>query len=141
MSSARPRTIITILTLTLCLVTLASEFVLICLATNDPWSMGAGDAAILIFILGPYPLLAVIAWLARGDRRLAWLVFGITLLLAAWGLWVSGTHAYHYLSDVEYRKLQAVGVFLMPLGQWFLSVCLGVAVIVYRQFAQSAVGR
>jgi hypothetical protein len=137
----RPFNIILLLTLALCFVALASESVLICLATNDPSSLGAGDAAILTFILGPYVLLAVIAWMARIGRRLAWSAFAVTLLLVTWGLWVSGTHAYHYLTDPDYRKLQAVGVFLMPLGQWFLSFCLGVAVVVYRQIAQSSVGR
>jgi hypothetical protein len=114
--------------LSICLLALIVECILTVLSTNNPWALGLGDLAILLYMLGPYPALAVIAWISRSRWALAWATLTVTLILATWGLCATGTHTYHYLTDLEFRKLQPIGIFLMPLGQWFAVGCLGLVV-------------
>lgn len=111
-----------------CLLALVVEFVLTLLSTNNPWALGLGDVVILLFILGPYLALAAIAWTVRRRRVFAWVTLVVILVLSVWGLSVAGTHTYYYLTDLEFRMIQPIGIFLMPLGQWFVVVCLATSV-------------
>ncbi|MCO6047768.1 hypothetical protein NG895_28015 [Aeoliella sp. ICT_H6.2] len=125
--------VVSIVTLVICILAIAIDLVLTVLATNNPWSLQPSDAAILLYIVGPYLALAAVAWFGRVSRRLAWVIFLSSLALTVWGLWGAASHAYFYQTDPEYRLVQPIGVFLIPLGQWLGSAFLGVAVESHRR--------
>jgi hypothetical protein len=116
----------------ICLIAIGAAFVLMLLATNDPWSLNVGDGAILLYVLGPYLALAGIAWASRRGQKIAWTVFLTTVVLVAWGLWTNASHTYYFLTDMEFRKVQPLAIFLVPLAQWFVVVCLAAAVGLWR---------
>lgn len=133
LNSSTPTPDVTIVSLVVCLLAVVVELVLTALATNSPGSIQPSDAVILLYIVGPYLALAVIAWCGRVNRRLAWVIFSFSLGLIVWGIWGAASHAYFYQTDPEYRLVQPIGVFLIPLGQWLGSAFLGIAVASYRR--------
>lgn len=61
------------LTVALCLLAAAIEVVLGCTSTAG---LTPGDALIMLFVIGPYLLLALFAWRQRGQPRASWMVAG-----------------------------------------------------------------
>jgi hypothetical protein len=116
----------------LCFVTLVAESAMIWLTTNDPWTLGPGDALILVYMLGPVVVLTVIAWGTRNSRNNAWGLSLVILVILGWGLRTMAEHTYHFRTDPDYRKLQAIGVFAVPLGQWLASGSLGAGIVFAR---------
>ncbi|MCS7468725.1 hypothetical protein NZK35_18890 [Stieleria sp. ICT_E10.1] len=122
-----------ILSISSCFITLIAEFIMMLLTTNKPSSLGLSDLLILIYVMGPVAVLFAIAWVTRRTRKNAWALTLVIVAILSWGLWTMGEHTYQFLSDPEYRKLQAIGIFAVPLGQWLASGSLAAGAIFARQ--------
>lgn len=128
--------VVTGLTVAVSLIAGAIQLVLILLASNRPYWRGLGQFAafcgIMGYLVGPYVAMSVIAWFARPSRGARWAVLLALLPLIACGLWISGVHTYRFLTEEEYRKLQAILVFVFPLAQWLACGLLAAAVLAVR---------
>jgi len=118
-------------TLAVCALALLACLALILQATNLH-TLRPSDSLIVMYMVGPYAFLALIALSCRRYILPSYIVLGVTLLLVTWGAYMFGVHAYRFQTDEEYRKVQQVGVFVMPLGQWLLAAMLGIALSLWR---------
>ncbi len=115
---------VTRLTIAACLLSAVVEAALVCNATT---SMSLMDAPIVLFIVGPYLCLALVAWLQRGKLAASWAILAIALGLAGWGLYILGEDSYRYHTDANYRKLQRMAAFFVPLTQYVAVALAGTA--------------
>ena len=84
-------------------------------------------------MLGPVVALSVIAWVMRNSRYHACGLSLLILVVLGWGLWTMAEHTSRFHTDPDYRKLQAVGVFVVPLGQWLANGSLIAGIIFARR--------
>ena len=85
------------------------------------------DAPIVLFIVGPYLCLAMAAWLYRGKLASSWTLLVVVVGLSAWGLYVLGMDSHRYHTDANYRKVQRMAAFFVPLVQYAAVVLVGMA--------------
>ena len=109
-------------TITVCLLSAVVEAGLACTATPR---LSVMDAPIVLFMLGPYLCLAMIAWLQRGKLAASWTLLAVALGLSIWGLYVIGEDSYRYHTDANYRKLQRLAAFFVPLVQYAVVLLVG----------------
>ena len=115
------------LTIAVCLLAASVETVLGCTSTAG---LTLGDALIVPFVLGPYLILALFAWRRRGQPAASWALLAVAVALAAWGLYVSAVDSYRYHTDPQYRLIQRMAVFFVPLLQWAVVLLVGLVSLV-----------
>jgi hypothetical protein len=97
----------------------------VALAVASSTGLTLFDALIGLFVVGPYLVTGGLAWMQRGRRVASGLLLVAASLLAAWGLYVYGVDCYRYHTDPNYRMVQRVGIFMVPLCQWLVTLVLG----------------
>ena len=112
------------LTIMVCLLAAVVEAVLGCTSTTR---VSLGDVPIVLFIVGPYLVLALVAWLQRGKLAASWTLLAVGVGLSAWGLFVFGEDSHRYHTEPHYRKIQRMAVFFVPLLQWTVVLLVGAA--------------
>jgi hypothetical protein len=83
------------------------------------------DAPIVLFLIGPYLVMGWLAWTQRGRRVVSGILPAVASLRALWGLYVSGLDCYRYHTEPHYRLVQRMGIFVVPLCQWLVTLLLG----------------
>ena len=116
-------------TIVLCLLAAVAEVVLCCTATTRLTLM---DAPIALFVVGPYLCLATIAWLQRSKLHVSWTLLAVVIGLSAWGLYVLGEDVYRYHTEANYRKLQRLAVFYVPLLQYLFVSLVGTSSLIHH---------
>lgn len=117
------------LTIAVCVLAAAVETVLGCTSTAG---LSPGDALIVLFVIGPYLLLALFAWRQRGQRAASWVLLAVAVGMSAWGLYVFAEDSYRYHTEPQYRMVQRMAVFFVPLLQWAVVLVVGLALLVRR---------
>lgn len=118
--------ILALVTITVCLLSAIAEAVLGCTSTTR---VSLSDAPIVLFIVGPYLALATIAWWQREKLAVSWTLLAVVLGLSAWGLYVFGEDSYRYHTDRDYRKLQRLAAFIVPIVQYAAVLLVGIATL------------
>jgi hypothetical protein len=106
-------------TLAICLVAAVATAVLGCTSTAG---LTPGDAAVVLWVVGPYLLLASLAWWQRARPAASVVLLIIVVALSAWGIYVYGEDSYRYHTEPRYRMVQRVAVFAVPLAQWLIAM-------------------
>jgi hypothetical protein len=101
----------------------------VALAVASSTGLTLFDALIALFVVGPYLVTAWMAWMQRGRRVASGLLLAAASLLAAWGLYVYGVDCYRYHTEPNYRMVQRLGIFMVPLCQWLVTLVLGAFVL------------
>ena len=116
-----------ILTVGVCLLSAIAEAILCVTASTR---LSASDILIVSFIVGPYLLLAFLAWLPRHQTKDSWTLLALAVMIASGGLYVFGSHSYSWHTDPQFRKAQSMVIFLVPLGQWAIILFVTVVDVV-----------
>lgn len=80
----------------------------------------AGDWPFLAFVVAPYGIVALLAWLQRGRQPLARVLFVSVLLMVCLGMIAAA-------ADLWLRNEVIILSFLYPLVTWFITGLLGLA--------------
>lgn len=112
-----------------CLFAAAVEVVLGCVSTAG---LAPADAIIASFVVGPYLLLALLAWWQRGRSKTSWALLAVAVGLSAWGLATFGWHSYRYHAEPQYRLAQNMALFSVPLLQWAIVLLVGLVSLLVR---------
>jgi hypothetical protein len=115
------------LTIAVCLLAALVETVLGCTSTAG---LAPADALIVVFVIGPYLLLALFAWRQRGQPAASWLLLAVAVGMSAGGLYVFGEDSYRYHTEPQYRVLLRMAVFFVPLLQWAVVLVVSLALLV-----------
>jgi hypothetical protein len=99
---------------------------------------GHGDVFIVAFVLGPYLLLGLLAWWQRSKSIVSWLLLGVTVMLATWGVCLFGLDSYWYHTDRQYRMAMRLAVLLVPLVQWAAMLVVGLVLLFAGQLGRDA---
>ena len=110
-----------------CLLAAVVETVLGCTSTS---SLTPGDAFIVLFVIGPYLLLALFAWQHRSQLAASWTLLAVAVSLSAWGLYLFAEDSYRYHTEPEHRMVQRMTVFFVPLLQWTVVLLVGLVLLV-----------
>jgi hypothetical protein len=113
-----------ILTVGVCLLSAIAEAILCVTASTR---LSASDILIVSFIVGPYLLLAFLAWWHRHQTKGSWALLALAVMIASGGLYIFGNHSCSWHTDPQFQKAQSMAIFLVPLGQW--AIVLFVAVV------------
>jgi hypothetical protein len=117
--------VITKLILALCLL---AAVVSIVLAYVSNTRLMTGDPSLVLLVLGPYGLLALLAWRLQKRPVLSKVLLGLVVLLAALGLYAFGMDTYTYLTEPGYDKRMRL-VFYVPVIQLFAALVAGVVLL------------
>jgi len=121
------------LTIIICLFTAAVEVALGCVSTAG---LAPADALVASFIVGPYLLLAALAWRHRGRPAASRATLAVAVGLSAWGLAKFGWHSYRYHAEPQYRAVQNMALFSVPLLQWAVVLLVGLVLLLVRPGAR-----
>jgi hypothetical protein len=113
----------------ICLLAAAVEVILGCTSTAR---LTPVDTIIVLFVIGPYCLLSVLAWWQRARTAVSWGLLAVTIALSAWGLYLFGEDSYRYHTDPDYRVVQRMTAFMVPLVQWSVVLAVGFGLLVLR---------
>ena len=113
-------------TVAVCCLAAVAEVVL---AVASSTGLTLFDTLIALFVVGPYLVTAWMAWMQRGRRVVSGVLLVAASLLAAWGLYVYGVDCYRYHNEPNYRMVQRMEIFLVPLCQWLVTLVLGAFVL------------
>jgi hypothetical protein len=119
--------------LAVCLVAAAITIGLGCLTATR---LSAADVPIFLFVVGPYVVLAGLAWWQRSEPVLRIAVLVVIVVLSLAGLSLFGIDTWHYVNELPNRQSQHMTVFLVPLAQWLVLFVVSLFVLVV-----SVVGR
>lgn len=104
----------------------------------------AADSLWLLALVGPYAWLALLAWRRRADRRTSRALLFLIVFLTALGVYCFAAETRGYRAEVAARPdrpmkdlVQRVALFIVPPGQWLLTLVTAVAVF----FSRPRVGR
>jgi len=122
-------TMVTRFTILICLLAAVIETILGCTSTAG---LSPGDAIIVLFLIGPYLILGLFAWWQRDKATVSRVLFVLAYLLSAWGLYVSGVDSYRYHTEPQYRMVQRVWVFLVPMARWVVVFLFGLVLLGLR---------
>lgn len=75
------------LSLAICLCSAVVETILGCTSTAG---LSPRDVLIVLLMIGPYLLLALLAWRQRDRPGASWLLLAVAVGMSAWGLYVFG---------------------------------------------------
>ena len=103
------------ITIVVCLLAALTEAILNCVSTS---MLSPMDAIIVLLMVGPYLVLALLAWRRRDNSAVSKAFFVLALFFAAVGLYVSGVDSYRYHTEPHYRLVQRMTIFIVPLAQW-----------------------
>ena len=121
------------LTIIICLFTTVIEVALGCVSTAG---LAPTDALVASFIVGPYLLLAALAWRRRGRPTASRAMLAVAVGLSAWGLATFGWHSYRYYAEPQYRAVQNMALFSVPLLQWAVVLLVGLVSLLVRPGAR-----
>jgi hypothetical protein len=124
------RRMVSVLTVVVCVLTAFAETVL---GFTSSTRLSASDILVVLFIVGPYLLLASLAWCHRGLREGSWTLLAIAIGISAWGLFVFGDHSYRWHSDPQFRKVQSMAILFVPLVQWAIVLLVGISSVIRLQ--------
>jgi hypothetical protein len=110
------------ITVAVCFLAAVAE---VALAVASSTGLTLFDALIALFVVGPYLVTAWMAWMQRRRRVVSGLLLAAASLLAAWGMYVYGVDCYRYHTEPNYRMVQRMGIFMVPLCQWLVTLVLG----------------
>ena len=116
-------------TVGVCLVAAAAEVALGCTSTAG---LSAADAPVALFVVGPYLVLAAVAWRQRRRPAAARVLLAAAVGLSAWGLYAFGVDSYGYHTEPEYRGVQRTVAVFVPLGQWAAVLPAGLGLLAWR---------
>ena len=103
------------LTVAICLLAAVIETGLASASTS---SLSPADIIVLIFLIGPYMLFGLFAWLYRRNKTVARVMLAIVIGVAVCGLYAVGLDSYRYYTDPEYARVQRLIVPVVALVQW-----------------------
>ena len=83
----------------------------------------------LLFVLGPYFGLGMIAWYTRNQLWPSVITFLAVLLITATGLISYSVEYSNYLSDPEVAKLSNMALFITAVLQWIGCIVTGLIVL------------
>jgi hypothetical protein len=126
------------LAIAVCLLAAAVETVLGCISTA---SLAPSDGLIVLFIIGPYLLLALLAWRQRGRPAASWTLLAVAVVMSAWGLYVLGEDSYRYHTEPQYGKYQRLAGCFVPLVQWAIVLLVGLGLLVWRLASPRSINR
>lgn len=115
----------------------------------------AGESFYVVVIIGPYFLLALMAWCHRGDQRISGTLLLLNVLLALGGLGFFAAETSDYRTTVsdfvmrdpdrgaEYiqARFQRTALFVVPALQWFVTLIAAGALFVQGTWASNHVSR
>lgn len=116
--------------LALCLIASGAELVLGLTSTATPVP---GDALLMLYVAGPYVLLGALAWAYRTQRGASWGLLVVALGVAALGLYLFGIDSYRYHTDPEYRQVQRMTAFVVPILQGAVVLTTGLGLWIRRR--------
>lgn len=116
-------------TVIVCQFAAAVEVALGCASTAG---LTPADAIIALFVVGPYLLLASLAWRLRARAAASRAMLAVAVGVAAWGLATFGWHGYRYHAEPEYRALQNMALFAVPFLQWVAVFLVGLVSLLVR---------
>lgn len=116
-------------TVIVCLFAAAVE---VALGSASTAGLAPADAIVGLFVAGPYLLLASLAWRLRARMMASRAMLAVAVGLAAWGLATFGWHGYRYHAEPQYRALQNMALFAVPLLQWVAVFLVGLASLLVR---------
>ncbi len=117
------------LTITVCLLAAVVETVLACTSTAG---LSPGDVFPILFFVGPYMLLVLFARWQRGHTAASWVLLAVTVALSVWGLYAFGEDSYRYHTELEYRRVQRMSVFITSIGHWAVVLLVGLGLLLWR---------
>ena len=99
------------------------------------WSLiSAEDVLIFPLVVGPYAVIAVLAWWRRSSHKESMVLLAVVLLLGAYGLWSFGASAYRRQVDPSYGMAMDLSPLVVPALQWLavtiLAAAFGIAAVV-----------
>ena len=121
-------------TLTTCIVAAVATAVLACTGTAG---LPPADAIVVLWVIGPYVLLACLAWWQRARPVASIVLFVVVVAMSAWGLYIYGEDSYRYHTEPHFRMVQRMAVFVVPLAQWLIASVAGAVLAVlflWRRF-------
>lgn len=128
-----PRRIPSVLTVVICVLTALAEAGLGIMCSNR---VSASDILVVLFIVGPYLVFASLAWCHRGPREGVWALLAIAIGISVCGLYTFGDHSYRWHTDPNYRKVQSMAIFFVPLIQWAIVLLIGISLVVRAQISR-----
>ena len=124
------RRMVPVLTVAVCLLSAIAETIL---GVTTSTRLSARDMVIVLFIVGPYLLLASLTWCHRGLWKGSWTLLAIAVIISASGLYIFGNHSYRWHTDPQFRKVQSMAIFFVPLVQWAIVLLVGISSVVRWQ--------
>jgi uncharacterized membrane protein len=116
------------LTLAVCL---CAAIVETFLGFTSTFGLKPDSTPILLFVIGPYLLLALFAWQQRDRPTASWVLLAVAVgMSAVWGLCVFGEVSYRYHTDLHYRMVFRLAVSFVPLVQWAIVLVVGLVLLV-----------
>lgn len=119
-----PRRIASVLTVVVCVLTALVEAGLGIMSSTR---VSASDILVVLFTVGPCLVFASWAWCYRGARQGEWTLLAIAISISACGLYTFGAHSYHWHTDPNFRKVQSMAIFFVPLIQWAIVLLVGIS--------------
>jgi hypothetical protein len=95
---------------------------------------GEGEGAFAVFLLSPYLVLALFAWLSRRHRRQSIALLVLTVPLVVFGVWLLAAEANGYRTalaesprgpDYMRDRYQRMELFIVPVLQWLACLVIG----------------
>jgi hypothetical protein len=90
------------------------------------------DVFIVLFIIGPYLLLGLLVRWWRRSRPVSIAFLVLVMFLTAIALWLFGMESYQYHTDPNFKYVQRLAAFIVPLFQFFVALVVGLALLVVR---------
>lgn len=128
-----PRRIASVLTVVVCVLTALVEAGLGIMSSTR---VSASDILVVLFIVGPCLVIASWAWRYRGPREGEWTLLAIAIGISACGLYTFGDHSYRWHTDPNFRKVQSMAIFFVPLIQWAIVLLVGISSVIRAQISR-----
>ena len=125
------------LTIMVCLLAAVVETFLACTSTAG---LSPGDVFPILFFVGPYVLLVLFARWQRSHMAASWMLLVVTVALSVWGLYTFGEDSYRYHTELEYRMVQRMSVFIVAIGQWAVVLLVGFGLLLWRLISRRSPG-
>ncbi len=106
------------------------------------WSlMSPEDVLIFPLVVGPYALLAAVAWWRRSSGWQSLVLLGTVLLITSYGFWAIGTSVYRSHSDPNGEVAMDLSPVVVPAMQWLVAVSLATLLAVIAGIKSSFLAR
>jgi hypothetical protein len=106
------------------------------------WSlMSIEEVLVFPLVVGPYSVIAVLAWWRRYSHKESMLLLAVVLLLGACGIWSFGASAYRRHVDPSGEMAMNLSPLVIPALQWLavtiLAAVFGLAAVVRSRVSSS----